>query len=649
MGCIKKLKNLILRVPVKKIFFDFLLTLSTILFLIFSLGLKIPFFLNIPSIFLPLISFGLIIFFILKLSLKYKKLSLIKKIHDAIFIFSASILILLYINRFFKVDDLTYQNLIIIFSLFLFSSGLFKIISELGDFKKTKDTVFLNSKTIFVFLILCFIGLFLLFYNLGKNNFMNDEFPTVSSAWNFSQTGNFYKWDWIHNTSSEFTSLSKQDQWADYTRAELHTTLLAKTYNLFGISEFTSRALSASFGLILFLSIFLIVKHITKNVEIAIFALLLSITSPFILEYVRYARMYALLLPINLAFVFFTFKTIEVFSEMNFQIRRLIVPFTLSFIFLILSMDLHDLSLASIPGIALFGLFYLFKHNKKLFYILTSILILFTCIFIASISLISTSNQAFTFINLLNRQYPYNYIYLTYIFNNPIGITGFFITTLWFIRELFTPKNKNYFYVYLYIIVTTCSFFLIFFIDRFAHPSYIVTFIPLYIIMLAISSYNFLMKIQNKKIIIFFYTLFIIAISVSFSEAYPRIYGDQSVYRVDYTNGYQTLIRKFNSETDSLFFQYERFYYLQNLGEDTKIYSFGNKDYSRTAENIFFQNLRMKPTSWITWESSTAGDIKTSTKAFIKTHCNDYSIANTNLYLYQCNLSTISSHIPNEQ
>jgi hypothetical protein len=621
-------------------------------FIVYLFELKIPHLANITTHSSILISFFLLITYIFCASFKTKNVLWITEIHKCVFLLSISILLISFITTSINISIPNSLTLNIIFSLLSFSSGIFIILTQnnlpIGyEGPLDKKTEKNNKFTILVFFIIVgLIGIFLLFLNLGKNNLMNDEFPTISSSWNFSQTGNFYKWDWLHQNSSEFTILSIKDQWANYTRAELHTVLLAVTYKLFGVSEFTSRSLSALFGVILFLSTIFIVQNSTKSSKIALLAFFLTISSPFILEYERYSRMYALLLPINLIFVFSVFKTIEIFSEMKIDFKKLILWGIITLFFLICSLNLHDLTLISIPAICLFTLIYLYIHNRKLFRIATAVTGVSIIVFTLFFSTISNSNQAFTFLNLFERQYPINYIYFSYIFKSPIGIAGPIIISIWFIREIFIQKNKNYFYIYLYTIVVSALFILTFVIDRFSHPTYIVSFAPLYVILLAIGSYNLLITLKNKRLIVPLIMLALYSIGTSFVSAYPKIYGTQNPYRVDYKSGYAPMKEIFNPQEDGLFIQYERFYYMQNLGKDTEIFTFGNKNYSANAELSFFQELQIKKTSWITWEISTDGDIKTSTKVFIKKYCDDYSVLNSNLFLYRCRGREILQYMP---
>ena len=89
-----------------------------------------------------------------------------------------------------------------------------------------------------VFFSMIVFSIFFLSYNLGSADFYQDEFQVVSTAEGYFRSGTFYQWDYINNKLSD--SL--------YDRAWPHSWMIAQSYRLFGISEWSSRIISVLFG-----------------------------------------------------------------------------------------------------------------------------------------------------------------------------------------------------------------------------------------------------------------------------------------------------------------------------------------------------------------------------------------------------------------
>lgn len=93
------------------------------------------------------------------------------------------------------------------------------------------------------YLILLFIVLFGLLLRLENinNDFHGDEFQVIGTAAGYMHSGEFKQWDWKNNTLC---------QSCDYDRAWPHTWMIAESFRLFGISEWSSRIPSIFFGIV---------------------------------------------------------------------------------------------------------------------------------------------------------------------------------------------------------------------------------------------------------------------------------------------------------------------------------------------------------------------------------------------------------------
>ena len=120
-------------------------------------------------------------------------------------------------------------------------------------------------------------GLFLRVWNLGVPSFWVDEVNTVFTAQSFNETGEL-----------------KMPSGGDYGRARLLTYIVSLFYQLFGISEATSRLPSALFGILSIIAIYWLAK-IVFNRQIALVTVFLMTFSHFEVGWSRIARMYSIL------------------------------------------------------------------------------------------------------------------------------------------------------------------------------------------------------------------------------------------------------------------------------------------------------------------------------------------------------------------
>ncbi|MCW3974811.1 MAG: hypothetical protein NWE86_01020, partial [Candidatus Bathyarchaeota archaeon] len=92
-------------------------------------------------------------------------------------------------------------------------------------------------------MIIVLVGFGLRIYGVGDFDFREDEFQVIYTASSYHFGGGFYTWDWIKSEPSGNL----------YMRAWPHTWLIAKSFDIFGISEFSARLVSVIFGTILIL------------------------------------------------------------------------------------------------------------------------------------------------------------------------------------------------------------------------------------------------------------------------------------------------------------------------------------------------------------------------------------------------------------
>lgn len=133
-----------------------------------------------------------------------------------------------------------------------------------------------NKKYISVFFLIIACGIFLRFYNLGNFGFWTDEIYHVIGAKSIIETGRP-----IFPSGDE------------YTRALPFTRLVALSFKIFGVSEFSARLPSVLINIVFLFVSFFIVKN-WFNTYTALLFLLVMAFSPFTLWVTRQCRFYTI-------------------------------------------------------------------------------------------------------------------------------------------------------------------------------------------------------------------------------------------------------------------------------------------------------------------------------------------------------------------
>ncbi len=157
-----------------------------------------------------------------------------------------------------------------------------------------------------VLLAILLLGAFLRFHKLGENSFVADEFLDINSSYAYTQTGEWKNWDFNFekiNTDNEFAPRDER-AWAYKWQAATLFRFLPPTEN-------TARSVSAFWGILTILLIYLVAKDFTRNKTIALLSAFLFAVSLDGIEFDRKLRMYAMFFPIFLAFSWTLFRFLE--------------------------------------------------------------------------------------------------------------------------------------------------------------------------------------------------------------------------------------------------------------------------------------------------------------------------------------------------
>jgi len=442
-------------------------------------------------------------------------------------------------------------------------------------------------------IVIVLIGSIFLFYHLGQLDFYEDEFITVSVANSFLNTGDFYKWDWIQNTSGKYTDCMNLDPYCHYNRAWPYTLTAALSYKLFGVSEFSTRLPGVLFGLLFIILVYFFTKYFTKNKFLSLISSILCILNIYFLNLFRYARMYSLLLPIYLILFFFIFVFLKrKFKNLSRFKNLLFVP---GLILLIISYYLHINTLIILPVI--FGYLLiksaLAQNARKIFIVLLSLLILsFLFLYIKWDSI----NQLISFFGV------FNFKYLFYFAGQNLFLgTYIIVISLSLFIALFSKKDlfkSELLFLSLHVIFTLIFF--IFIANRYTSFNY-VSHIVIISFILFIFTIFILFRVYNKFLAKLFLILFVLLFLYNFSTNIGSIYDEN--LKPEYSNAYGILSNNLSAE-DVVFGQYLKDYYLRKVNSNISIINMlFNKQYNYSS---FLESIKKYENHdiWLVWDTA---------------------------------------------
>jgi len=498
--------------------------------------------------------------------------------------------------------------------IFLFSSGCFSILIENRlsrvrlETRKTDNIKRKKRIETLVVLIIVIVNGFALFYRLGSEGFKEDEFQVIDSAAGYLYTGQFSRWDWI-----------EEDIGSSYARAWPHTFLIAQAFKLLGISEFSGRVVSVLGGVVFIICFYFFARFFT-NRKIALLTLFSTSLFPAYLGLFRYARMYALLLPMFLILTYCIYrgltgdwhvktgiKRLDAFvsKKINYDYRFLLASIPI----LYLTYLIHVNSLIIVLAAYLFVCVLAIRDKEKKFIIFAVLgLIVGTLLISAMIILENTEIIRYSyeslpkfsmFFSFFGRK---NFVYLDYLVSYPFGKIGGLILVGLVGFIIFKKKKTEIVNKYLFLMITgvLSAIFFIYIADRYASYYYISHITPI-TLLLIISGFYYLGKMNLKKPFILTLLLCTLVFPVFWGKV-ERLYGGVTRFG-DFNSAYQVIIENYDEESDVIFGQYLRAYYLKDLETFTAISMMNNRQYTY---ELFLEDLEEYESGWLTWESRKA-------------------------------------------
>jgi hypothetical protein len=162
-----------------------------------------------------------------------------------------------------------------------------------------------NKRVYIGFVVVVFLSAALRLWGLGNNPFVADEFLDVNATQGYSQTGQWQAWDFNNG------DVSVRDNRASDERAWIYRWQVAQVLKHLEPTEFNFRLVSALWGILTTLILYLVTFSFTKNRWIALLAAFFWAVSIPAIEMNRKIRMYSMFVPIFLVFSWSLFEFID--------------------------------------------------------------------------------------------------------------------------------------------------------------------------------------------------------------------------------------------------------------------------------------------------------------------------------------------------
>lgn len=213
------------------------------------------------------------------------------------------------------------------------------------------------KKTWQYLLVIVVLGSGLRLYDLGNNSFVADEFLDMNSSYGYFQTGEWRAWDFNFGKPADMNINDARDE-----RASIYKWQVAQLFHVLPPTESTARLVSVFWGVFSIVVIFWAGYFYTRKKSIGLLAAFLFAVSIAGIIFDRRLRMYAMFLPVYLAFA----TTLFAFFETQYRgkilwLQKAWEKTGLNFLYLLpllvlawVNAQVHGLSLSVIP---VFGLY----------------------------------------------------------------------------------------------------------------------------------------------------------------------------------------------------------------------------------------------------------------------------------------------------
>lgn len=451
-------------------------------------------------------------------------------------------------------------------------------------------TVFSSGVERIAAVVVMLVAALLVFYRLGYFDIWEDENLVINAAVGVTEQG----WSYFAE---------------GYSRARLHTLIIAGLFELFGDSEFIGRLPSAFFGVCFVLLAFFVFARWYGLAWLAVLLPLVCLMNDQFLLLFRYMRMYALLIPLFLAGTYVIYRTIELSSQANFsgndgqsRLKKWGMP-VLSVAFILLLAHIHKLSMILLPA---FGLFILYKalvertktQIRVLWVVTAGIALLLLLTFVVELDALNMFRQV---AKRITTPHTPKLPYYEYVLENGLPRNVTIMTLLSGLGLLFaqvSARLKSLLVLnYLFIVIALVS--MVYLIgDRGRDYRYIAHIVPFVVCSNLIMVY-YSGRVFSKRIYPWGIAAVLLISALHLGRDYARNYV-RHPWAPRYTKVYQTLTSNYKPG-DALIVQNVKTYYLdpEQLAGEHLIKIPKREDYTLDQ---FKEVIRQKGHGWVMWE-----------------------------------------------
>lgn len=486
-----------------------------------------------------------------------------------------------------------------IISIWQNKNKLNSVINNLFSEENSKPKLFSKKELPYTsaFIIILAMSAITLFYRLDYFDLYSDEAQVSQGAAGYFYSGEFHQ----YNFATKKLSTNR-----NYNRARPHQWLMAQSYKIFGISNWSSRFPSAMFGFLLTVLGYFISRFFIRD---KLSALLISFSFVFYFEFLlleRWARMYAVLMPLYLVAFYYGHRFINekchyfnnkiknkfILDYLNFNYK--ILPI---FLFLIvINYYLHINSLFLLLNIYLYTFlaYFLFKEKKYLTAIFSGVIfIIIGYLFVPNIKGISgiiefsTKNAAI-----------YKHFFFGYPFNSSVGIilsiTAIFIQFL--INKQEAKKNLSY------LLLSTIIGWLVFgYLIKYSFSFRYMSFLSPMAIIIIIAVYILILKtLYNRWINFLLISALISSVLVQFSFRYNDLYIQNYASPARPSIAWKDIINNYK-KGEIIYRHWGPSFYFRGIDTSAKFIELGSRKGKAFAE--IYDTLKNHDSGWLTWHS----------------------------------------------
>ncbi|WP_254522229.1 glycosyltransferase family 39 protein [Natrinema caseinilyticum] len=492
--------------------------------------------------------------------------------------------------------------------------------------------------------VLLVLAVAVYFYRLGALHLFGDEYQVVSAAAGYYHTGEFYSWNWIAERPTDTL----------YDRAWPHTVMIAVSYAVFGTSEWASRLPSAMAGVVFVPLSYAVFTYFTERRWVGLFSTGALLLYPATIDLFRWARMYAILIPLSLLLTYLVYRSLTEGNTVDFHDERInafvdtwfdfnLKIGALTLLVLYFAFHVHVNSLFVLAGAYLFVLYRLVTTDERKYATASIVgaggLIAVTAIVRFTDRLEFLSN----FLSFFGRD---NTVYVEYLLQFPVEVSlGVVLYVIGFVGvHLLGDPAVRAKLTYLYLLSTFSLVFLVYVGDRYASFAYIVHVVPIAVVLVVFGFVTFVSAFDSRAIRTLLIGLLAVTVLVPFApvvgESTARdLYVDDAQ---DFTTAYGTIEENYEPEDEAVFGQYLRSYYLKDLDRDATIVSMEHNQAYTPAE--FHRDLSAYESGWITWETRKSYHVHPEIREYVDENFEHYhgdGVDETGVEVYYFNESMI--------